>query len=182
MLIAVLVLLVLLSRYVKSFSNGVLTERVWQIKTKLFPSQEYREFQETRDELMRLRKERANTSSQDNFAKWARLDREYQRVKKIYDAKNNEVGSSRQKLSTIVRVVKWLLSTGLRTGTMIYFRKEPVVWLPHGMLPSIGERIVAMPSRTRGSVSASFWVFAVDSTFSTCYGIVKFLKTKNDKK
>lgn len=142
------------------------------------PSQTVRELQDTRDQLMKLREERSNTSSQDNFAKWARLDREFQKVKKVYDAKTGEVAAARQSLSSTIRILKWVLSTGLNSVVMIYYRKQPVVWLPYGLLPKWAERIVALPSAPLGSVSASFWVLAVNSMLDTSLNFYRFLRSK----
>lgn len=176
-----LIAVALLSRFFKSLSNVAVTEQLWQVRAKVFPSKKVRELQETRDELLRLRQERSNTSSQDNFAKWARLDREFQRVKKVYDLKTGDVSASRQTLSMTVRITKWLLSTGLTSAVVLYAGRSPVVWLPYGLLPSIAERVVALPSAPRGSVSAGFWVFAVNSSLNSCVGIYSFMTTRDEK-
>lgn len=173
-----LLAVVLVSKKLKSIPNARLTEVVWQVFTAVMPSKEVKELRAVRDELMRVRQERSNTSSQDEFAKWARLDREHLALKKKYDAMNANVGHLRQKVTWIVRGYKWVSTSGFKLLVQFYYRRTPIVWVPFEALPSIVERILAFPMAPKGSISVVFWLFATDTSVSAMLNLYKGWKNR----
>lgn len=168
-----LALIVLFARLVTSVTSVHMTEMFWQIWTSYAPSYAIRQLRSKRNEMIKVRQERSNTSSQDEFAKWARLDREHQRLKKEYDAMNSEVAATRQKVMLFVRVTKWILSTGLLWVVQWLYRKSPVVWLPYNSLPHRVEWFIALPSAPLGSISVVTWVLSLNTAVSTLTNLSK---------
>jgi len=159
-----LALLVLFTRLLNSIPTARISESAWRVWTAHVPSPTVRQFRAKRDELNEVRQARADTSSQDEFAKWARLDRQHQRVKREYDAMQTNLGTDRQKFNRAVRTVKWLATTGVRWYVQWHYRKTPVAWIPHSAVPRLVEYFLAFPSAPYGSISLSTWLFAADTT------------------
>lgn len=160
----ILVAFILITRFIASTSTPKATNYVWEFWARVAPSSSMRELRAKRDELMQVRTERSNTSSQDEFAKWARLDRQHQKIKKEYDTMNTTVQGNRQKLASLISGLKFLVSKGLMWSVMWYYRKSPVVWLPHHALPHRVEQMLALPFAPIGSISVANWVYSVEAT------------------
>jgi tail-anchored protein insertion receptor len=90
------------------------------------------------------------TSSQDEFAKWAKLNRQHD--KQIDDLKkvNSIVDGHKAKFQRAVRMTVWLGTTGIKGGVQWWYKKEPVFWLPAGTFPYWVEYIVAFPKAPKG--------------------------------
>lgn len=159
-----LIFVIFLTRFIASVSTPKATNYVWEFWAKVAPSSSMRQLRAKRDELMKVRSERSNTSSQDDFAKWARLDRQHLKLKKEYDSMNTTVMGKRQKLASLISVAKFLVSKGLLWSIMWYYRRSPVVWLPHKALPHKLEQMLSLPFAPRGSISVANWVYSVDAT------------------
>jgi tail-anchored protein insertion receptor len=91
-----------------------------------------------------------STSSQDEFAKWARLNRQHD--KQIDDLKtvNSVVDGHKAKFRRVVGITVWLGTTGVKGGVQWWYKKEPVFWLPAGTFPYWVEYIVAFPKAPKG--------------------------------
>src|SRR5947207_15688000 len=86
-----------------------------------------------------------STSSQDEFAKWARLNRQHD--KQIEDLKriNSIVEGHQAKFRRVVRMMVWLGTTGVKGFVQWWYKKEPVFWLLAGTFSYWVEYIVAFP-------------------------------------
>jgi tail-anchored protein insertion receptor len=101
-------------------------------------------------QLLRTSADLKSTSSQDEFAKWARLNRQHD--KQIEDLKklNSAIDSHRAMFRRVVRIGVWLGTTGVKGGVQWWYSKEPVFWLPAGTFPVWVEWIVAFPKAPKG--------------------------------
>lgn len=62
----------------------------------------------------------------------------------------------------MVRRSIWVLTSGLKFGVRIKYRKTPVFWLPKGAFPGFIEWILSLTSAPKGSVSVAAWFMIVD--------------------
>lgn len=166
MLAVWLVALVVATRLLSTVSTSQLTEFFWQLYSNWSRSAKTRELRDKRKLLLDIRTERANTSSKDEFAKWARLDRKHQKLKAEVDALNQQLGLKRQNLTAGLRVAKWLATTGVKIYVQWRYRTAAVVWLPPMSVPYVVEWFVALPSAPTGAISVATWLLAVDATVS----------------
>lgn len=136
---------------------------------------------------MRLKRELANTSPQDNFSKWAKLDRqhnkamaEYQTLGTLALAHNSvqslavaiadtscfvdgSLRSHQTKFTSAVSTLRWLGTQGLRFILQFWFAKSPMFWIPAGWVPYYVEWILSFPRAPLGSVSINVWGIACAS-------------------
>ncbi|MCJ1369443.1 GET complex subunit get1 [Loxospora ochrophaea] len=110
-----------------------------------------------RGEVVRLKREMNSTSSQDEFAKWAKLRRQHDKVVAEYEDKSQKLQSSRASFDSAAGMLRWLGTNGLRFFLQFWCTKQPLFWLPKGWLPWYGEWILSFPRAPMGSVSIQIW-------------------------
>jgi tail-anchored protein insertion receptor len=131
---------------------------------------------------VQLKRELGTTSAQDNFSKWAKLDRqhnkamaEYQKLgmgsiffylKSMTDGTSHADGSLRghkTAFDSTVSSLRWIGTQGLRFVLQFWFAKSPMFWLPTGWVPYYVEWILSFPRAPLGSVSINIWGIACAS-------------------
>ncbi|KAL9604965.1 MAG: hypothetical protein Q9219_000153 [cf. Caloplaca sp. 3 TL-2023] len=104
------------------------------------------------------------TSSQDEFAKWAKLRRQHDKAVAQYDERvyhtANSLKSFRNTFNQVVSVARWLGTNGVRFLLQFWFAKKPMFWIPRGWVPGYVEFLLAFPRAPRGSVSIQIWGIA----------------------
>lgn len=92
------------------------------------------------------------TSSQDEFAKWAKLKRDYERQMSALEASNRKLTDDRLKFNLRSKSLLWLGTNGIKLGLQFWYRKTPVFRLPHNSFPHFIEWWLAFPSSPLGTV------------------------------
>lgn len=146
-------------------------------------SQVAREQRHAKLEVIRLKREMSATSSQDEFAKWAKLRRRHDKAMEEYDIKsmlrnsnlaytntgryliaNISICRIDKKLSALktsfdwtIKTVRWVSTTGVTVILQFWFSKSPIFDLPRGWLPWQVEWILSFPRAPLGTVSIQVW-------------------------
>lgn len=175
-----LALLVLFTRLLNSVPTAQISERLWTVWMNHVPTPAVRAFRQKRGELHAVRQARADTSSQDEFAKWARLDRQHQNTKREYEELQRGVAANRRSFNRGVRIAKWVATSGVRWYVQWHYRKTPVAWIPREAVPRPVEYFLALPSAPYGSISLSTWLFAADTTANMAIKFAKRLYARQE--
>jgi hypothetical protein len=133
---------------------------------------------------VQLKRELGNTSPQDNFSKWAKLDRQHNKAVADFQKIGMHPhvtlctplrtfvdifiadGSLRTHQATFtsgVSTLRWLGTQGLRFILQFWFAKSPMFWVPAGWLPYYVEWMLSFPRAPLGSVSINVWGVACAS-------------------
>ncbi|KAL4809132.1 protein get1 [Aspergillus unguis] len=147
---------------------------LWILYLKL-PTSLYKTAQEQsklKREVVQLKREMNNTSSQDEFAKWAKLRRRHDKAMTDYEALNSKLSSQKSSFDWFVKIARWLSTTGLKIFIQFRYSKSPVFELPAGWLPYYVEWILSFPRAPHGSVSVQVWNSVCATAVSTGAEIV----------
>ena len=131
---------------------------------------------------MKLRKELNSTSSQDEFAKWAKLRRQHDKVLEQLEksgtsstsssgraneecsANNTTIeaatGSARATFDSALSTLRWLSTNGLRMFLQFWYSKQAMFWIPKGWVPYYAEWLLSFPRAPLGSISIQAWFLA----------------------
>ncbi|KAL1901503.1 GET complex subunit get1 [Sporothrix stenoceras] len=156
---------------VNSLGASTIADFLWRIYN-IVPSKRSAAFAEQRKlqaEYLELRRELHATSSQDEFAKWARLRRQHDKKLEELEKKKTSLASGRRSFDTAVTVLRFALTRGLQFLLPFWYAREPMFWLPYGWFPGYAEWLVSFPRAPRGSVSITSWQLA-------CTGVLVLLK------
>ncbi|MCJ1476633.1 GET complex subunit get1 [Lambiella insularis] len=156
-------------------AGGAINNLLWILYNKLPTSTSANVQSQTilRREVVRLKREMNSTSSQDEFAKWAKLRRQHDKVLAEYEQKTQSLQSFKGQFDSAVGVLRWLGTNGLRVFLQFWFQKQPMFWLPRGWVPGYVEWILAFPRAQTGSISIQVWGIACASVVQIASTTIK---------
>ena len=101
-------------------------------------------------ELLQTSAELKTTSSQDEFAKWARLNRHHD--KQIQDLQSVTANIERHeaKFRRTIKLGIWLGTMVVKGGVQWWYSRQAVFLLPAGTFPVWVEYVVAFPKAPKG--------------------------------
>ncbi|PGH02121.1 protein GET1 [Blastomyces parvus] len=135
--------------------NGLL----WLLYIKLPTGTSHmaREQRRLKREVIQLKREMNATSSQDEFAKWAKLRRRHDKALEAYEAKNNELTQSKSSFDMTVKSARWVATSGLMLFLQFWYSKKPIFTLPPGWIPWQVQWVLSFPRAPMGTVSIQIW-------------------------
>ncbi|KAJ5134024.1 Protein g.t1.c1 [Penicillium atrosanguineum] len=110
---------------------------LWHLYLKIptSTSRNAREQQKKKSEATLLKREMNNTSSQDEFAKWAKLRRRHDKAMEEYESMNKMISAQKTSFDWSVKTARWLSTNGLKIFLQFWYSKTPVFALPAGWFP-----------------------------------------------
>ncbi|KAK2748730.1 GET complex subunit get1 [Myotisia sp. PD_48] len=107
--------------------------------------------------VLKLKGQMNATSSQDEFAKWAKLRRQHDKAMEDYEVKNKKLGEYKSTFDWRVKTGRWATTTGLKMFLQFWYSKSPMFNLPPGWFPWQVEWILSFPRAPMGTVSIQIW-------------------------
>ncbi|KAK4459961.1 CHD5-like protein-domain-containing protein [Cladorrhinum samala] len=111
-------------------------------------------------EYLAVRHELNATSSQDQFAKWAKLRRQHDKLLEDLEKKKNSHDAARVQFDRYLTTARLVSTRGLQWFLPMWYSKEPMFWLPSGWFPYYVEWFASFPRAPIGSVSIVVWQWA----------------------
>ncbi|TVY58016.1 Protein get1, partial [Lachnellula suecica] len=96
----------------------------------------------------------------DNFAKWAKLRRQHDKLVEQVEANKKLLDSTKSTFDSTVSALRWLGTNGVRALLQFWFQKQPMFWVPKGWMPYYAEWLLSFPRAPVGSVSIQAWGLA----------------------
>ncbi|KAJ5176392.1 Protein g.t1.c1 [Penicillium canariense] len=144
---------------VNTIGASTIDSLLWHLYLKLptSTSRNAREQQRMKREVVQLKLEMNSTSSQDEFAKWAKLRRRHDKSLEEYEAMNKTVSAQKSSFDWSVKSARWLSTNGLKIFLQFWYSKTPVFALPAGWFPYYVEWVLSFPRAPLGAVSIQVW-------------------------
>ncbi|KAF7946633.1 hypothetical protein EAE96_009626 [Botrytis aclada] len=152
----------LLIHLVNTFGADAINNILWNLYN-MFPtptSQSAGEQKKLKREYMKVRHEMNATSSQDEFAKWAKLRRQHDKLFDQLEKSKSSLDSTKSTFDSSVSTLRWLGTNGLRMLLQFWFSKQAMFWLPKGWFPYYAEWLLSFPRAPLGSISIQAWTLA----------------------
>lgn len=109
-------------------------------------------------EVLTLKNELSRTSSQDEFAKWAKLRRRMDSKIAELEKLTSDLHVTKASFEIKFKSFLWFVTSGLQFLMVAWFRRVPVFYLPYGWFgPS--EIVLSLPFAERGSISIAIWFY-----------------------
>ncbi|PSR78806.1 CHD5-like protein-domain-containing protein [Coniella lustricola] len=166
-LLAIVLMVEVAVAVVNSVGAATINNLLWKIYTAapIGTSVQMREQRELQQAYLKVRRELTATSSQDEFAKWAKLRRQHDKMFEELEKKKSGIDTSKASFEKTINAVRWFSTSGARWFLPFWFSREPLFWLPHGLFPYYAEWLISFPRAPLGSVSIVSWQLA-------CTGVV----------
>ncbi|KAF5532302.1 GET1 [Fusarium mexicanum] len=116
-------------------------------------------------DYLKVRRDLNSTSSQDNFAKWAKLRRQHDKLLEQLEKTKKTNEAARSNFDKILTVLRVVVTRAPQYFLPFWYATEPMFWLPYGWFPYWAEWILSFPRAPIGSVSIASWQLA-------CTGVI----------
>ncbi|KAF3014521.1 hypothetical protein G7054_g8006 [Neopestalotiopsis clavispora] len=140
-------------------------------------------------EYMKVRRDLNATSSQDEFAKWAKLRRQHDKLMEQLEKLKSSHDATKAKFDSSVGAVRWVFTRGLKFILPFWYAKQPMFWLPKGWFPYYAEWVLSFPRAPMGSVSIVSWQMActvviklISDTIMSILGLILGAKLQKREK
>ncbi|KAJ9296647.1 hypothetical protein DTO280E4_3038 [Paecilomyces variotii] len=159
---------------VNTIGAATIDSLLWIVYLKLptATSRNAKEQARLKREVIQLKREMNATSSQDEFAKWAKLRRRHDKTMEEFETLNKIIGANKSSFEWTVKVARWLSTNGFKLFLQFYYSKTPVFELPPGWFPYYVEWVLAFPRAPMGTVSVQVWGSACAAAISLAGDIV----------
>ncbi|KAH8602171.1 protein get1 [Bisporella sp. PMI_857] len=175
---------------VNSFGVAAINNLLWQIYN-LLPtptSKSVAEQRQLKKQFLKLRQDLNTTSSQDEFAKWAKLRRQHDKVLEQLEKSKTSSESTKKTFDSVVSALRWLGTNGLRLLLQFWYTKQPMFWIPGGWIPYYAEWMLSFPRAPLGSISIQVWSVAclaiitlASDALIAAFALVAGFKVKSEK-
>ncbi|KAI8067474.1 CHD5-like protein-domain-containing protein [Gongronella butleri] len=158
-------LLVLLSESILLLGYSYVTSTAYDLFLRATNDPRAAKQQKLKRDLLKLKNDLASTSSQDEFAKWAKMRRRLDKGMADLEKLNSDIAFSKTGFELKMKSMLWFLIHGSQFIMVLWYRKTPVFYLPAGWFGP-AERFLCLPFSPRGSVSVAVW-------FAACRRMIK---------
>jgi len=152
-------------------------------------SKEAAEQKQLKATFLKIRKELNATSSQDEFAKWAKLRRQHDKLAEQLENNKSSTDASKAKFDSTITAVRWISTNGLRFFLNFWYQKQPMFWIPQGWVPYYAEWLLSFPRAPLGSISIQAWSLAcgavillASDTITAVFGLIMASKASQGSK
>ncbi|KAG6030394.1 hypothetical protein E4U41_000115 [Claviceps citrina] len=160
----------LVAQFINAVGASQINDLIWTLINYLpiSTSKAAAEQRKLQAEYLKVRRELNATSSQDEFAKWAKLRRQHDKLLEQLDAAKKGLEAARSQFDKYLTAMRMLVTKVPQYVVPFWYGKEPMFWLPYGWFPYYAEWIISFPRAPLGSVSAPSWQLA-------CSGVLALL-------
>ncbi|KAI0391020.1 CHD5 domain-containing protein [Xylariaceae sp. FL0594] len=169
-LLLVVLLVEVAVHLVNTIGAATINNMLWNLYLKLptETSKRIAEKNKLQKEYLAIRRDLNATSSQDQFAKWAKLRRQHDKLLEQLEKMKTGQDDLKAKFDRTAGIIRWSTTSGVKFALPWIYGKEPMFWLPTGWFPYYVEWVLSFPRAPLGSVSIVSWQTA-------CAGVVLFL-------
>ncbi|KAH8119318.1 WRB/Get1 family [Phellopilus nigrolimitatus] len=167
-------LLVFVAELIRWIGKSVLLELAYAVYLRIFYSSKVAQQRTLKSDILTAKSELLQTSSQDQFAKWAKLRRRVDKGLADLEKLNGEIGSARSAFSLKFNSFIWILTTGAQFVLGWWYRKSAVFYLPPGWFGPV-TWVLSFPFAPAGSVSCGAWQMACRRVIKVGERVVKDL-------
>ncbi|CAB4417543.1 unnamed protein product [Rhizophagus irregularis] len=166
-------LVVLITEFILWFGYSQIASLAYGVYLNAFERERVQKQRKTKRDILTIKHDLARTSSQDQFAKWAKLRRKLDSKMSELEKITTSLGYLKTSFEIKFTTFLWVVTNGIQIVMVIWYRSSPVFYLPQDWFSPISW-IFSMPFAPSGSVSVPFW-------FLVCRKFVKkVVQTKRD--
>ncbi|KAG6135360.1 hypothetical protein E4U28_005458 [Claviceps purpurea] len=167
----------LVAQFINAVGASQINDLIWTLINYLpiSTSKAAAEQRRLQADYLKIRRELNATSSQDEFARWAKLRRQHDKLLEQLDAAKKGLEVARSQFDKYLTAIRMLVTKVPQYIVPFWYGKEPMFWLPYGWFPYYAEWIISFPRAPLGSVSAPSWQLACSGVLTLLSEIIIFI-------
>ncbi|CCE78218.1 Piso0_000835 [Millerozyma farinosa CBS 7064] len=170
-------LVIFFKQIVGKVGKEVLEENGWRLYTTVgqrLGDAKLKELGNRRAELAKIDRERKSISAQDEYARWTKLNRRFDKLSGETEKLAESQKDRKAQLGRALGVALFATTSLPIWVFRIWFRKAVLFYFPAGTLPYALEYVLALPFVPTGGVGLTVWMFACNSVISSLLFMVCF--------
>lgn len=172
------ILVVLVIKHTISISGkSALLNHVWNAYTVVASKAGHPKFAKlasTRAELVKINKERKSISAQDQYARWTKLNRQFDKLSTEVNSLADEVSSEKAAVTKATGLAIMAVTTAPIWFSRFFYRKMTLFYFTPGILPYPVEWCLALPFVKTGGVGLTVWMFAINSVLGSLDFLIRY--------
>lgn len=180
-LLVLVVVVLLLRQIVSAVGKTKLADQVWNFYTAMASKaghSKFGEISQLKSQLRAINAERRSISSQDEYARWTKLNRQFDKLTTEVDTLVEQTATERSQLVATVNLAITIFTVAPVWLLRLWYRKTVFFYFPKDALPHSVEWVLAFPFTLTGGVGLTVWMFAVGLVLSAISFAVSFLMEK----
>ncbi|CAK9440420.1 uncharacterized protein LODBEIA_P45200 [Lodderomyces beijingensis] len=167
--------ILILQKLLSITGKSKIQNQVWQFYTRyLSQSKSIKLYNGKQNEIRGLTREQKAISAQDQYAKWTKLNRSLDKLKKEVQELSESIQSEKLKVDGLTSLLLSLLVTLPIWVMRIFCRKTALFYLRKGVLPDYLEWWLALPFFKSGTIGLTCWMFAVNNVLAMAALLISF--------
>lgn len=180
--IVVVIFVVLLLKYtVKMLGKDSIQNKAWHLYTigaSGIGHSKFTALAEKRSQLVEINRQRKAISAQDEYAKWTKLNRQFDKLNAEVASLAEQTSSEKALVGKAVNLALMLSTTAPIWFARFWYRKTVLFYFPPGAFPHYVEWGLALPFIATGGVGLTVWMYALNSILGSIEFLVNFYLEK----
>lgn len=173
-----LLVVLILQNVISAIGKSTLSNHCWNLYSTVASragKAKFVELSKKRSELVQINKDRKSISAQDQYAKWTKLNRNFDRVSADIKTLVEEVSSEKATVNKAVNMALSILTVAPVWFCRVWYRKTVLFYFPKGYFPHAMEWVLALPFTVTGGVGLTVWMYALNSFLSSIIFLIGYL-------
>lgn len=171
-------IVLVLKTVITSIGKSTLLNQCWKVYSDLASKAgkpKFKELVKKRRELVQINMERKSISAQDQYARWTKLNRNYDKLTAEVKSLVDQVSSEKAAVTKVVNTIVTILTVAPIWFCRVWYRKVVLFYFPAGYLPHALEWFLALPFTVTGGVGLTVWMYAVNSVLNLLVFLIGYL-------
>ncbi|KAI7857312.1 WRB/Get1 family [Circinella umbellata] len=154
-----ILLIVLITETILILGYSYVTQQAYRWYIKATNDKRIIKQQKLKRDLLTLKSDLSQTTSQDEFAKWAKMRRKLDKGMADLEKLNSDIAFAKAAFELRAKSVLWFFVHGTRTIIAFWYTRRAAFYLPKSWFGP-AEWFLWMPMAPKGAVSVAIWVSA----------------------
>lgn len=153
--------IVLFNSFIALIGQSAISSFLYSIIfTYILPSNVHKQQNKLKKEILSGRRELQSISAQDEFSRWAKVRRRVDKQTSELEALNTSLAAHRSKFNTVIKVLIFVLTTGLQWSFSAKHSRAAIVYLPKDWFGPL-TWFLGLPFAPAGALSCGIYIMLI---------------------
>lgn len=153
--------IVLFNSFIALIGQSAISNFLYSIVfTYILPSSVHKQQSSLKKEILSGRRELHSISAQDEFSRWAKVRRRVDKQSSELEALNTSLTAHRSSFNTVIKVLIFVLTTGLQWSFTAKYSRAAIVYLPKDWFGPL-TWFLGLPFAPAGALSCGIYIMLI---------------------
>ncbi|ODQ77700.1 hypothetical protein BABINDRAFT_163409 [Babjeviella inositovora NRRL Y-12698] len=181
-LVITVLFLLLAQLAVKLVTKDTIQKKLWAQYVRFSPSSQLKTYQAKAAEIAHVVKEKNAISPQDHYARWTKLNRQFDKLTKEKAELESELATRQAQFA---KYVSYAITASITAPLWFFryqYRKQVFFYIERGVFPAWIDWCLALPFMATGCVGLTIWSAVVKAVLGQIEVMVRFMLSEEVQK